>query len=737
MADKILTDALKKYFGHDSFRSPQDEIVASILSGRDTLAIMPTGGGKSLCYQLPAMLLDGITLVVSPLIALMKDQVDALTARGIPAAMINSSQTWEQQCEVLAALERGELKLAYVAPERFRAQSFSRALGRVKIGLFAVDEAHCISQWGHDFRPDYMRLGETLDRLGRPVCAAFTATATPEVKSDIAEQLRLREPSVFVSGFARPNLSFNVREVSSKAEKFTRICGLIDKYKSGIIYCATRKSAEALSESLWRDGVRHTLYHGAMTPSERDIAQEDFIGKKTDVAVATNAFGMGIDRPDIRFVCHYELPGSVEALYQESGRAGRDGGESYCEMLLMYADKRVQEFFIEGANPDLPFIRNTYRVLRENADNANECFMPIDNIAEEVADIARFSGGRKTPRGKFGGSGANSMAVSSAISILRRYGFIERFDVPSSRVRGTRLLSPDADETAVVFPDGMLEEKRRRDESKLRDVLRYAYSKECRQRWILKYFGERGDEPCGKCDVCREAPQTQVFETLPEYELMEVRKALSCVARMSVKVAPREWRPRFGREKIVKCMLGSKDEKLLSAGLDKLSTYGILKEHGTKFCSELFSRMIEAGLVEIFDGEYPLAGLTDFGVSVMLGEVSELKMQYPRWVSKTGRAKILAEKKSGGGKARAKNASDSPELSTGDQALYDALAKVRLSLCARMKIPPFRIFTNAVLRQMAEQRPQTREAALELKGVGESNARFLPRFLETVSKFAD
>ena len=210
MADKILTDALKKYFGHDSFRSPQDEIVASILSGRDTLAIMPTGGGKSLCYQLPAMLLDGITLVVSPLIALMKDQVDALAARGIPAAMINSSQTWEQQCEVLAALERGELKLAYVAPERFRAQSFSRALGRVKIGLFAVDEAHCISQWGHDFRPDYMRLGETLDRLGRPVCAAFTAAQPAAISLRLLSSCFLPSSSFCLAASSSACFSFSV-----------------------------------------------------------------------------------------------------------------------------------------------------------------------------------------------------------------------------------------------------------------------------------------------------------------------------------------------------------------------------------------------------------------------------------------------------------------------------------------------------------------------------------------------
>ena len=743
-----IESALKRYFSHDAFRKPQDEIISSIVSGRDTLAIMPTGGGKSLCYQLPAMLLDGITLVISPLIALMKDQVDALIAKGIPAGMINSSQTWEQQLDVLERLQKGELKLAYVAPERFRSQSFMRALKGVKIGLFAVDEAHCISQWGHDFRPDYMRLGEVLDKLGRPICSAFTATATPEVKSDIIQQLRLRQPSVFVSGFARKNLSFNVLEVSSKSEKYSRIYELIDKYKTGIIYCATRKSVESVSEQLWKDGVRHIIYHGAMTPTERDCAQDAFIGKRENIAVATNAFGMGIDRPDIRFVCHYELTGSIEALYQESGRAGRDGAESYCEMLLMYADKRVQEFFIEGANPDANFIRNVYRVVRDNSDNSNECVMPIDSIAEEVADYARFAGGyRSSNRGfgkrKFGGGGTNPMAVSSAISILRRFGYLERFDVPSSRVRGTRLLNPDLSADDLIFPDGLLEEKRRRDEAKLRDVLKYAYAKECRQRWILNYFGEQLSSPCQKCDVCLQSPQIENFDAIAEDELTEVRKALSGVARMSFRVGQREWEARFGREKIVKALAGSKDEKLLSAGIDNLSTYGILKPHGAKFCSELFTSMLDAKLVEIIDGDYPLVAITEYGVSVMLGEVSELRMRYPRWASKIWKenAKPKKEKK---GSIKSSNSSkkvvssDTEELSQADQVLYDKLAKLRLTMSRIRHVRPFQIFTNATLRELAIHKPRTAEDALQLKGIGENNAKkFLPRFLEIINNLYD
>ncbi len=743
MENGALTDALRKYFSHDKFRNPQDEIISSIVLGRDTLAIMPTGGGKSLCYQLPAVILDGVTIVVSPLIALMKDQVDALKARGIAAAMINSSQTWEAQSEALDALARGNLKLAYVAPERFRAASFLRALRNVKISLFAVDEAHCISQWGHDFRPDYMRLGETLEKIGRPVCAAFTATATPEVKADIIKQLGMKEPSVFVSGFARKNLSFNVREVSSKAEKFSRICELIDKYKTGIIYCATRKSVEALSESLWKDGVRHIIYHGAMSPSERDLAQDAFIGKRENIAVATNAFGMGIDRPDIRFVCHYELTGSVEALYQEAGRAGRDGDESYCEMLLMYADKRVQEFFIEGANPEANFIRNVYRVIRENSDNSHECVMPIDSIAEEVADYVRFTTSRVGVRSKrgFGGTAANSMAVSSSISILRRLGYIDRFDVAGSRARGTRLLNPDLSADDIEIPRDRLEEKRRRDELKLRDVLRYAYSKECRQSWILNYFGETKIENCRKCDSCLScAENIESLSAISLEELTEVRKALSGVARMSYRVDARKWNPRFGREKIVKALAGSKDGKLLSAGIDKLSTYGILKEHGAKFCSELFTSLIDAELVEIIDGEYPLAAITERGVSVMLGEVAELRLRYPRWASKLEeKAKKIAAKKSTSTSGKSRKLLPPEVVPEADKPLYNALSELRRTISTSLGgVPAFRIFTNAVLRELASRRPLTVEDAMQISGIGEVNSKkYLNRFLELIKKHSD
>ena len=297
-------EALERHFGFTGFLDGQEEVIREIVGGRDGLVVMPTGGGKSLCFQIPALCFDGVTLVVSPLIALMKDQVDALAGRGIDATVINSTLTWPEQRERLDGLREGRYKLVYVAPERFRAASFLDALRGVRIALFAIDEAHCLSQWGHDFRPDYLRLGKALEAIGRPQCVALTATATPIVREDILKTLGLREPFERVSGFARPNLSLAITAVEGAAQKDERLRSMIAAHKTGIVYCATRKKVEAVSETLASWGVKCVAYHGGMADSERERAQEVFIRRQADVAVATNAFGMGIDRPDVRFVVH-------------------------------------------------------------------------------------------------------------------------------------------------------------------------------------------------------------------------------------------------------------------------------------------------------------------------------------------------------------------------------------------------------------------------------------------------
>ncbi|MFP4542181.1 MAG: RecQ family ATP-dependent DNA helicase, partial [Opitutales bacterium] len=386
MSDALaeLPQALARHFGFDVFRPGQEAIVESIVSGRNTLVIMPTGGGKSLCYQLPALVLEGTTLVISPLIALMKDQVDALTARGISATFINSSLPPAEQSARIRLMAEGGYKLVYVAPERFRHRRFVEELQRVKLSFVAVDEAHCVSQWGHDFRPDYLRVGEGIARIGNPPVSAFTATATPEVRADIERFLNLGEPSVHITGFARPNLHFEIRTVAKRAEKYAALSRLIAERKTGIIYCATRKRVEEVASQLEEWEISHIAYHGGLKDVDREALQNEFISRRVDVAVATNAFGMGIDRADLRFVAHFEIPGSVEAYYQEAGRAGRDGLPSHCVLFYNYADRRTQDFFIEGANPSAEFIRDVYHQLLEVADGQTEIHRTIQELTELI-----------------------------------------------------------------------------------------------------------------------------------------------------------------------------------------------------------------------------------------------------------------------------------------------------------------------------------------------------------------
>lgn len=478
--------ALQTHFGLTEFREPQRAIVESVLAGKDTLVVMPTGGGKSLCYQLPALLLPGVTLVVSPLIALMKDQVDSLQAKGLPAGLLNSSQSLDEQRASLEAIRQGKLKMVYVAPERFRSQSFIRALPAEAISLLAIDEAHCLSQWGHDFRPDYKRLGDVRTALGSPPCVALTATATPDVQADICDTLAMQSPTEFVAGFARDNLSFKVRKTNSDADKLEAVERLIRRHKTGIVYCATRKSVEAVAAKMEPFAAPLIRYHGGMSDQERSTAQDVFMSGRASVVVATNAFGMGIDRPDIRFVCHYEMPGSVEAYYQEGGRAGRDGKPASCEMLFSYADKRVQEFFIEGANPGLPLITETFDQLKELADANHEVRLSMDDLCEQF--------GRKV----------NPMAISTVLSILGRHQWIQRFDIPGQRLRGTRILAIDKSGAQLPLDAEALRKKGDRDAERLQAVINFAYANNCRQEWILRYFGEKDSQACTRCDCCIE-----------------------------------------------------------------------------------------------------------------------------------------------------------------------------------------------------------------------------------------
>jgi ATP-dependent DNA helicase RecQ len=693
--------ALEKYFGFREFREPQGEVISGILNGEDVFVVMPTGGGKSLCYQLPALLLDGVTVVVSPLIALMKDQVDALVARGLSATLINSTISLAEQHHRIRLMRDGEFKLVYIAPERFRSRSFLEALGQVTIALFAVDEAHCISQWGHDFRPDYFRLSSVLEVLGRPQVAAFTATATPEVRTDIVKRLGLENPNVFVAGFARPNLRFTVTATEKESEKYDRLRDLVRRHRTGIVYCATRKRVDQVSEYLKSWDVRVVSYHGGIDDAARTEAQNQFTQNNCDVVVATNAFGMGIDRADLRFVVHFEIPGSLEAYYQEAGRAGRDGEPAECELLFNYADTRIQDFFINGSNPSVELIRNVYLLLRNLANEEGELVRSLQDLAARLDQEN------------------NEMAVHSAITILDRHGVIDRYDIPGKRIRGTRLLKRDLQPFQLPIDTGALREKEKRDRAKLKAMVDYAYGRDCRQKIILRYFGDNEFENCGACDRCS-STRGQKLRPPTDEERLAVRKALSAIARMCHRTKE-GFMPRFGRNRVIQVLLGSLGKEVLDARLNELTTYGLLKHKSANYLHELFREMDEAGLIYSTGGQYPMIGLTELGVAVMQNLASFSLV----WPEESGRRQAK--------RPVPPTDSEAPF----DVGLFEALRRTRATLAETQGgVPHYVIFPDETLKAFARLKPGSAETARRIRGVGEVKAaKYLGAFLQTIAEY--
>ena len=666
MTDQVAAlGALKRYFGYDSFRPGQSGLVDAILAGRDVLGVMPTGAGKSVCYQIPATLLPGVTIVISPLISLMRDQVDALNDAGIPAAYVNTTQGGDEQAMVLAQAAQGDIKLLYVAPERLETERFRNFATRVPISLVAVDEAHCVSQWGQDFRSSYLGIGEFIAGLpARPTVAAFTATATERVRRDIIGILGLNAPQVTVTGFDRENLYFDVLKIETKY-KAAWVARYVAEHpdESGIVYCATRKETEALAaalnhtvpalrgaaggsaaDSVMRDGPVAVAYHGGMPADVRNQAQRDFVTDAVPVVVATNAFGMGIDKSNVRYVIHHNMPESIEAYYQEAGRAGRDGEPSRCTLLWNESD-----------------IVTRRRLL--DMDNDNE---------------------RLTPE--------------------------ERETVRMSK---RRLL------------DGMIG---------------YCRTTDCLHVYMTRYFGENTPRTgicTGGCTNC-----DSTFETL---DVTDIARSISRCVHDAMYDYDDQGRPTcgpvrqgLGSGKIVAILRGSKAKDLIARHLDRCPSYGRLHDAPEARIRDVLSQMATDGFLSIAEGRLPIVG---FGQRAAETVAPEFRYEIKRVARKAAGAGTGVTSRADSSSKSA--ASDGPALGSyapddENETLFQKLRELRLSIARENSLPPYMVFNDRTLRDMARLRPITDAQFLAVNGVGDSKlAKYGKRFMEAIAGFDD
>lgn len=643
-AHQAALEALTRYFGYDSFRPGQQGIVEALLAGHDVLGVMPTGAGKSVCYQIPAALSPGATLVISPLISLMRDQVDALNDLGMPAAFINTTQTPDEQAMVFAQAAAGQIKLLYVAPERLETGRFRDFAARTPISLIAVDEAHCVSQWGQDFRSSYLGIGDFIAGLPqRPPVGAFTATATERVRRDIVGLLGLRNPAVTVTGFDRPNLYFDVVKLETKY-KAAWVARYVADHpdESGIVYCATRKTTEALADTLNQMGHPAVAYHGGMSPDAREVAQRDFITDKVPVVVATNAFGMGIDKSNVRYVIHHNLPESIEAYYQEAGRAGRDGEPSRCTLLWNESD-----------------IVTRRRLLDNDYEN--------ERLTPEEQEIVRQS--------------------------------------------KRRLL------------DGMVG---------------YCRTTDCLHRYMTRYFGQElspnagsaaGEDiaadssQSGRCGACSNCEST--FETI---DVTRVAQAISrCVHDVGQRV---------GSGKIVKILRGSRAQDLAWLNPERMPTFGMLKDVNEARVRDVLSQMATDGYLSIAEGRMPIVM---FGARA--AETAAPDFHYE--IKRVERKSEAAGSGRSGGVADTADSANVPGDALGsyipdddEESLFQKLRELRRTIAQEIGKPPYIVFSDKTLRDMARIKPVTNAQFLAVNGVGQHKLDLYgQRFMQTIASF--
>ena len=763
LTEAQILEGLKTHFGFEAFHVGQRAVIESVLSGTPTLAVMPTGAGKSLCYQLPALLLPGVTMVVSPLISLMKDQVDALKQRGISAALLNSTLSADAQREVLLRTERGEYKLIYVAPERFRDSRFLRVIQKVTLSLVAVDEAHCISRWGHDFRPDYARLGVHLDDFKPPRLLACTATATPYVRQDILSALKVPNARSHVAGFLRPNLYLEAKLCPNERERKASLKAFLTHYTTGaiILYSSTRKRVEQYGkfcqEVLGEEAV--CIYHGGLSERDRTRAQDRFMSGEARVVVATNAFGMGVDRADVRGVVHVDIPRTIEGYYQEVGRAGRDGQPAHCLLLHSLIDSRTHHFLIDQSHPSVEHLKAAWSHIRQSV-SYEDLSAPTGASFTDIEQVFK--------RSKLG-------RCDAAIRQLVKHGMIELNSWSKTYLPNVSYADIE-DVQTLPIPLDDLSLHRRHELDQHEAMVRFAQSSTCRHAQLLHYFGEEVERDCpesAQCERCHPSPLTLSSDTrlngaLSEDELRITLKALSGVARA---------KGIYGLGKVSSMLAGSNSSSIKETFLYSLSTFGILSHLQVKECLQLLHEFVDVGLCELTHrldhrtgqvGAYKTLSITPKGVSVMTKKISPPLRLEASWVS----AERHAHRSSSSSRKKTRDAERAPapqlgstsssaqrskqkdpptpnvpptrpslsrtDSTQGEMTLNLTLRQFRTEQARLRQVPPYVIFSDRVLNAILDERPSSRETFLAIKGLGPSKwAHFGQQVLEMIAHESD